>query len=108
MRAATWAVFRLSADGTVRSSVQGVVSGWFPTVPRAELEAYTWHLQLPPATATYLGNCMHVINGAQAEAPARLTGAKSTNADLWRQTASLLAERGLGAQSHRKTKAHRS
>jgi hypothetical protein len=107
-RAATGAVVRTGTDGTVRSCVQGVVAGWFPTVPRAELEAYLWHLQSSLAPATYIGDCKHVIDGAQAGVPERLTGARSMNADLWRQAAALLADHGPDAQRHLKTKAHRS
>jgi hypothetical protein len=98
-RVATWAVARLEetgVDDAVRSTARGVVGGWFPTGPRAELEAYIWHLRASLAPAQYVGDCKYVIDGAEAGVPERLTGARSFNADLWRQAATLLAEHGPG------------
>ena len=89
------------------SRVRGLVSGWFTTVPRAELTALVWHLRSATAPATYVGDCKEVVRGALAGLPETLTDSRSLHADLWRRVKDLIGERG-GGLSYVKTKAHRS
>ena len=103
---ATWAVVRMIGEQAV-SRVRSQVSGWFPTVPRAELTALAWHLQSALAPATYVGDCKEVIRGARARVPEALTNSRSLHADLWRQVKQLIDGRCEGL-CFVKTKAHRS
>jgi hypothetical protein len=84
------------------------VSGWFPTVPRSELEALLWHLTFSLAPATYVGDCKYVIDGVRDGVPDKLTNSRSFNADLWRKVAAKLEDHGNDGHKFLKTKAHRS
>ena len=110
-RVSTWAVVRLDVLGdevVAQSIMTGVVSGWFPTVPRAELEALLWHLRTSLAPATYVGDCKYVIDGAKEGVPERLVSSRSFNADLWRKVAEQLEHHGQADHKVQKTKTHRS
>ncbi len=108
----TWAVVRLrTADcgsgEEVVERARGLVHGWFPTVPRAELTAVAFALRHAPPEGRYIGDCSHVIDGASNQVPLHLRSSTSFNADIWREIHTAIMDIGDGI-SFKKTKAHRS
>ncbi len=110
-RVATWAVVKKGRDAngkpTAAETFRGTVDGWYPTVPRGELSALNAHLRHAGPGSTYVGDCRHVLEGAEKGVPRPLTSSANINADLWRITRQLLDDHGGGVKV-RKTKAHRS
>ncbi len=111
-RISTWSVIRTQEgddDGhrPLRYASRGTVTGWFPTVHRAELTALINCLKSAVIPARYIGDCAATINGARSGVGAWLTGSRSMHADLWREVKFHLDDHGEGI-SVAKTKAHRS
>ncbi len=108
-RVATWAVVRPSYDGDARrqEKLRGVVPGWAPTVPRGELTAYIQFLKHAGPSEQFIGDCLHIIEGARHGIQGKLTGSSNANADLWREARRLQRDRGEIPVVH-KTRAHRT
>ncbi len=111
-RVATWAAVRMDAvdntgTATVSESARGVVAGWFPTVPRAELLAMEFGLRHAAVPSAYLGDCGFAVQGAQQGVPSKLTSSRNFNADLWRRIKWVVDDVMPGVDVI-KTKAHRS
>ncbi len=111
-RVATWAAVRMDAvdetgNTTVSESARGVVAGWFPTVPRAELLAMEFGLKHAAVPSAYLGDCGFAVQGAQQGVPSKLTSSRNFNADLWRRIKWIVDDVTPGVDVI-KTKAHRS
>ncbi len=101
-RVATWAVVKKGRDAngkpTVAETFRGTVDGWYPTVPRGELSALNAHLRHAGLGSTYVGDCRHVLEGAEKGVPRPLTSSANINADLWRITRQLLDDHGGGVK----------
>ncbi len=110
-RVATWAVIRAVKDDSgswdVAEGLRGLVTGWFPTVPRAELTALLKHLQHKGTGNAFVSDCRYVVDGANLGIPTTLTNSSNVNADLWKKALALQRDAG-GAITIIKTKAHRS
>ncbi len=109
-RRATWAIVRTEnrpLEGWRRSEgLRGAVGGWFPTVPRAELQALIEHARHGP-NAVYGGDCKHVIEAAQQGVPKRWVTSRNVNADLWRELRRLMTDEGTNITAI-KIAAHKS
>ncbi len=106
-RISTWAVVRPDAPGEGGQRLRGVVSGFFSTVPRAELSALREHLRHAPPNSIYVGDCQHVLDIVKKGVEPKHVSARSLSADLWSEVRFLLRDRG-GEAAVRKIKAHRS
>lgn len=85
----------------------GTVAGWYPTVPRGELNALIRFLRHGSLSAAYVGDCRYVIEGARYGVSAQLRSSSSIDADLWQTVHSLIRDHGVIPRLI-KTKAHRS
>ncbi len=109
-RIATWSVVRLGTDGETTTGcavARGNIGGWFPTVPRAELFAYIYHMSRAMAPGSYIGDCQQVVDAGMFGVSAHQRSAGSYHADLWREAYRLQQDHGPGLRVG-KTKAHRS
>ena len=112
LRTAAWGLCRLrkhegTGGGQKDLTSRGVVEGWFPTVPRAELTALIWHLRTALIPSQYIGDCAYVIKGASGAPAEWLQQSRSFNADLWKEVAHLIRDHG-GHTEMFKTKAHQA
>ncbi len=104
----TWAVATLKADGeSPGHRVCGTCTGWYPSVPRGELQALVEALEVACIPAVYAGDCQYVIDGFSGGVPRSLASSSSPHADLWRRARWLQNDHGEGITVV-KVKAHRS
>ncbi len=107
---ATWSVVRTEGSAAtgwdVVECLRGNVSGWFPTVPRAETKAYAEHLRHAGNHATYVGDCKAVIDAATNGVPEKWVTWRNVNADLWRLVKHLQDDHGALTRAV-KVKSHR-
>ncbi len=85
----------------------GAVIGWFPTVPRGEIEAALNFILRARPGATHFGDCKYVIDALRQGVPPKLRSSASVDADLWRTVRRALGDRG-NSFHYEKVKAHRS
>ncbi len=106
----TWSVVRLNkdADGEWQPSetLRGNITGWFSTVPRAEMRALVEHLRHAGPGATYVGDCKVVIDAMRHGVQHSWTSWRNINADIWRTIKQLLDDHGT-AMGAVKIKSHR-
>ncbi len=103
----TWSIATLGSDGaSLQHSMGGTCSGWYPSVPRGELQALVEALEVALIPATYVGDCQFVTDGLTAGIPRSLASSSSSHADLWRRARWLLRDHGPGIDCI-KVKAHR-
>ncbi len=85
---ATWSIVRTAGDvddgWVVTERLRGNITGWFPTVPRAEMRALIEHLRHTGQRGTYVGDCKSVIDAALYGVPEKWLSWKNINADLWK------------------------
>ncbi len=112
LRISAWASLRLSSSApiggeTVAEGARGLISGYFPTVQRAELYALVFHLRHEGVDGTYVGDCQNVIDTARNGVPDYHVSSRCLHADLWKEVRAEVMDRG-GRVAIRKVKAHRS
>ncbi len=86
--------------------LRGAIGGWFPTVPRAELQALIEHARHSPQ-AIYGGDCKHVVEAAQHGVPRHWVTSRNVNADMWRDLRRLMTDEGTSITAV-KIAAHKS
>ena len=109
-RIASWAVVRGEWNGTAwttAETMRGNVTGWFQTVPRAELRAYIEHLRHGGNFGPYIGDCKMVVDRASCGVPLVAAQARDINADLWKEARRIQEDIG-GKPNIHKTRAHRT
>ncbi len=109
-RIAAWSVVRLKEEGVGggrKEGLRGLLSGWFLTVPRAELTALVEHLRHCGPGAWYGGDCQFVIKGSENGVPLKFCSSANPNADLWREVRRLQMDHG-DVPKVAKIQAHRS
>ncbi len=111
----TWAIVRVDVDvgggggdrASIRQAASGRCGGWFPSVPRGELQAVCEFLKVARVPATYVGDCKYVVDILRQGVPEVQASSASPHADLWREALWRLRDHGPGIDVI-KTKAHRS
>ncbi len=109
-RVATWSVVTANEDcsgGKFVSKTRGIIDGWFATVPRGELRAFLEFAKHAGPNAIYVSDCRNVVDVVNAQVPSRFTSSLELHADLWREAARLLRDRGA-PYNIMKIKAHRT
>ncbi len=85
---ATWSVIRMNKNTNdewqMHEGLRGNMTGWFRTVPRAEMKAFAEHLRHAGPGAVYVGDCKVVIDAAAYGVQRNWTSWRNVNSDLWR------------------------
>ncbi len=88
-------------------NMTGLVPGWFPSVPRGELQACLEWAKLACSPSSFYTDCQWVFEGFSTGIPKKYTSSASEHADLWRQAKWAMDDHD-GGLSIFKVKAHRS
>ena len=80
----TWSVAAVDAEAEASRFIVGQTGGWFPSVPRGELEGVVNALRNSIGNTRIVSDCQLIVNGFRNGVPKKLTSAASFLAELWR------------------------
>ncbi len=94
-RVATWSLIAMGETSGCHQPqrIRGLVTGWQPTVPRAEAQAFVEHAKRAGPNSTYVSDCRYIVDTVRDDIPRERERSRDANADIWREVRRLRNDR---------------